>query len=1128
MLISMVATYLAVELAAAAAVPKADTVPHLLSHPALSAEAIAFDYAGAIWRVSREGGEARLIAQGQGQCERPAFSPDGQSLAFTCTIDGNADVFTAAAAGGPLTRLTWHPGADEVLGWTPDGQSVLFRSARASPRDTYQLYRVPARGGPVVRYTVPQVYEASLSADGKRIAYTPFLQWEPNWKRYRGGQTTRIWVADLPSLSWRQVPRENSNDRNPMWMGSTLYFLSDRDGQVTLWRWRPDTNEVQRVIDDSHALDYASASAGPGGIVLDHFGSLELYDPDKRTLRTVSVSLPAERPELQPHLEALKSDDVRRAVLGAAGQRVLLEAHGEILSVPVIKGTPRNLTRAPGSAQRDPAPSPDGREVAWFSDASGEYALMIGPAEGSGTVRTIGLGNPPSFWYRPKWSPDGKHLIVQDKRLGLWLVDASGATAARRIATDRADSPLHDLDPTWSPDSQWVAFSIELDSHWHAIDIYSLATGRTQRVTDGLSDARSPRFDKSGQLLWFIAGTSRARGSGWLDLSSIDRPEDSSLYAAILQKDAPSPFAPESDEDATALAEAAKASAEAQGKSPAKGATPDGTDRHPVSKPAAVQIDFDGIGARTVAAPLPAANYRRLEVAAAGVVFLATWPAALGDSDQQEYGEDGPPQSVQRFSLKDRKAVPFVDGISSDSFVVSADGTHALYARKKSWFVVATDVAPKVGDKESERPIALDKVMVEVDPRAEWRQIYREAWRIERDFLYDPALQGLDLARAERFYGQYLEGLGSRAELDSLLREMTGQLGLGHVFVGSPAPRVEHDKTVGLLGADFDVDQGHYRIASILSGEPWNPKLKAPLAEPGVKVHVGDYLLEVDGRAVTTDAEVYRAFEGTAGRQITLKLSTHPDGHDARSVTVVPIDDETDLRLHSWIEGNRRMVQRLSGGRLGYVYVPDTNYAGFAFFNRYYYGQLDREGFVIDERFNHGGFIADYVVEQLVRRPMFANANRDGADSVEPLAANFGPKVMVINEMSGSGGDALPWLFRKYQVGPLVGTRTWGGLVGIGNYPSFIDGGGITAPRWALFSTEGDWQVENIGVPPDVEVVQDPALVAAGHDPQLEKAVEVALTKLGDSPPKHYPRAPYPDRHPLIPDAAMQPGVPLP
>jgi tricorn protease len=1115
---------LALLLATASTQVRAGAAPLLLQHPSMSSNEIAFDYAGEIWTVSREGGQARLLTAGQGQNSRPIFSPDGRWIAYTGRYDGNTDVYVVPAAGGEPRRLTWHPGADVALGWTPDGKSVLFRSGRRSPRDLEQLWTVAIDGGPPSELPLPSGDQASFSPDGAHLAYTPFSQWQPAWKRYRGGQTERIWLADLSDSHVVKLPRENSNDKNPIWVGDTVYFLSDRDGPVALYAYDVKTRAVKEVVANPNGLDIKSASAGPGGIVYDQFGALRVYDFATAKVRTVPVTVSAELPEMRARFEPLRLAAVEHAALSPTGKRVLIEAHGEILSAPAEKGDVRNLTQSPGVADRDPAASPDGKLVAWFSDESGEYALHIRSADGLGPVRKIGLGSPPSFFYGPKWSPDSKKIVFHDKRLNLWMVDLDKGKP-EHVDTDLFDSPSFNFDPAWSPDSRWIVYSKQLPNHLHAIWVYSLETGKATQLTDGRSDATSARFDHSGDYLYFTASTNEGPGAGWLDMSSLGRPTDGAVYVMVLRKDLPSPIAPESDEEASKADKTkepvAKSGDEDDGEAKARKSASKGRgaekDVAPVSKKL-VRIDFDHIDQRVLALPIERRNYTGLETGKDGVLYTAAAATALSDDVLLEL--DQPPRvSLTRFDLKTRKDEFLTDWVVNGSFSVSADGSKLLYQKGDGLYVVDADKAPKKGEGQ----VRLADVSVWVDPPQEWRQMYREAWRIERDFLYDPKLQGLNYDAATKFYARYLDGLGGRADLNALFEEMTGHIGVGHTFIrGGDLPH-ETPVKVGLLGADFAPVDGRWRITRILRGENWNPKLVAPLSQPGVNIAEGEFILAVNGREVRADSEIYRYFEGLAGKQTVLTVGPKADGTGARQVTVVPIASEGALRLRTWMEDNRRKVDELSGGKVAYVYLPDTALGGFANFNRYYFSQVGKQAVVLDERFNHGGDIADYIVDQLKRTPQMVNETREGGAVVEPAQAIFGPKVMIINQMSGSGGDALPWLFKKEGVGQLVGVRTWGGLVGIGGYPDLIDGGLITAPRWAIYGTKGQWEVENIGIGPDVEVEEDPALVRQGHDPQLERAVQTALDQLKTDPPATFVAPPAPDRHPIIPAVDGQP-----
>jgi tricorn protease len=1100
--------------------------PRLMQQPSLSKTQVAFAFAGEIWTVPREGGEAQRIVTGQLRNSRPIFSPDGSQIAFTGIYDGNADVYVVPAAGGEARRLTYHPGYDSAVGWAPDGSKILMESYRATPRDLPKLFTVPLAGGFPEELPLPSGTDAAYSPDGGRIAYIPYPQWQPDWKKYRGGQTTPIYVADLKDSHIVKVPRENSNDRFPIWSGDTVYFLSDRNGPFTLFAY-DGKGGVKELVKNPDGFDLRYASAGPGAIVYEQLGKISLYDLASGATHAVPIAISADLPQVRGRFEKIAPDHVLNTSISPNGKRLLVEAHGEILSIPAEKGDVRNLTQSPGVADRDPSWSPDGKWIAWLSDESGEYALYFRTPDGVGPVKKVDLGSPGSFFYAPRWcwSPDSKKIVLLDKRLNLWMIEIEHPTPVK-VDTDPFEGGSS-FDPMWAPDSRWIAYAKQLPNHRHAIFIYSLEDRSIHQVTDGRSDSNTPRFDKSGKYLWLIASTDvgLAGGDG---MSTMGRPVTSNVYAIVLAKDQPSPVAPESDDegiDAGAPANADKAEKadkedkekekeKDKEKGDGKGDKADKDKGAP--KPAKpTKIEFDGIDQRIVALPIDRANYQDLEPGKEGVLFLVSVPIAFADEDYIEWNDDNPmPVAVTRFDLKKRKTAKFLDKIDGGgSFVVSAEGNKVFYQKDKKWLIVSADEAPKEGDGLL-KPEGLE---VWVDPRAEWRQIFHEIWRVERDFLYDPHAHGLDIAAAEKVYGRFLDGIAGRDDLNALCGEMLGNLVLGHVWSQGGALPKQDRVSVGLLGADYAIEDGRYKITKILTGENWNPKLKAPLTGPGIDVKEGEFLIAVNGQELLGKDDVNRLLLGRAGKQTIITVGPKPSMTGTRQVTVVPVPSEGALRLRGWMEDSKKKVDELSGGRVGYVYIPDTHGFGYTNFNRYYFSQVGKDAVVLDERFNHGGQIADYIVDILKWQPIMGATTREGEDTVMPLAAIFGPKVMIANQMSGSGGDALPWLFKKAGLGPLVGVTTWGGLVGIGGYPRLIDGGRITAPRWALYGTTGQWEVENHGIVPDVVVEQDPALVRQGHDPQLERAVALALDALAKKPPVKLARPAYPDYGPRLP-----------
>jgi len=1052
--------------------------PLVLQKPTINRTHVVFSYAGDLWIAPREGGEARRLTVGPGIETDPYFSPDGTLIAFSGEYDGNVDVYVVPATGGVPRRLTWHPDADRVVGWTPDGKRILFSSSRHSYTRVSRLFTVPVEGGFPEEVPLPMAEQGSYSPDGTRLAYVPLRPAFIAWKRYRGGRTTPIWIADLKDSRIEKIPRDNSNDFYPMWVGDRIYFLSDRTGRFSLFAYDLKSRQVREVVPNS-GMDFKSASAGPDAIVYEQFGSLNLYDLKTGRTRRIPITLAGDLPTIRPSFERV-ARSIRDAGLSPTGVRAVFEARGEILTVPVEKGDIRNLTNSPGVADRYPAWSPDGRRIAYFSDESGEYALHIADQSGLGPTEKIPLDNPPSFYYSPVWSPDGKKIAYTDARLNLWYMDLEKKTPVK-VDTDTYSKPERTLDPSWSPDSRWIAYTRQLRNHFRAVFIYSLEENKSRQVTDGMSDARYAAFDPNGELLYFTASTDIGPASGWLDMSGFNRPVSRNVYVIVLRKDLPSPLAPESDEE--------KPQEAAKPKEPPKkeetGAAP------------RVRIDFDNISQRILALPIPARNYSGLWVGKSGILFLAEAEPVTQRMRQTV--------NIHRFELKTRKTDRFLEAVRF--FDVSHNGEKVLYRKGDQWAVAGAAQPPKPG----EGVLRLDAMEVRVDPKAEWRQMYREVWRIERDFLYDPGLHGLDLAAVMKKYEPYLDGIAHREDLNYLFSEMLGELCLGHVRAGGgDVPEIRR-VGVGLLGADYRIENGRYRFARIYSGENWNPDLRAPLTQPGVNVQEGEYLLAVNGREVRPPDNLYSFFEGTAGKQVRLRVGPDPSGAGSREVTVVPVESEAMLRHYAWVEGNRRKVDQMTGGRVAYVYLPNTGEAGYASFNRYYFSQIDKQAAIIDERFNGGGMAADYIIDSMRRSLMNYWTTRYGEIFTTPLAAIFGPKVMIINEYAGSGGDAIAWYFRKARLGPLVGKRTWGGLVGIFGFPPLIDGGMVTAPNLAFFNTEGDWEVENRGVPPDIEVEFDPAAWRQGRDPQLEKAVEIVLDALKKNPPPVPKKPPYPN-----------------
>jgi tricorn protease len=830
--------------------------------------------------------------------------------------------------------------------------------------------------------------------------------------------------------------------------------------------------------------------------VYEQFGSLHVFDPKTGKAAPVKVSLQGDMPGVRSRFEKVGSR-VMNVGLSPTGARAVFEARGEIFTVPAEKGSVRNLTDTPGIAERDPAWSPDGKWIAFFSDASGEYELHLKAQNGLGEARRFKLE--PGFYYQPTWSPDSKRIAFTDKKGALWLMEVDKGQARRIDVSSAAFFGQANFEQTWSPDSRWLVYAKPLKSYYRALFAYSLEGGKASQLTDGMSDASHPAFDKGGKYLFFAASTDVGPRVSGFDMVSNPHRSTDSVYVAVLSATDPSPLAPESDEEK--VADEKKADEKKEGEKPGEKAS------EAAKKPEAqgakkeapkTNLDVEGFRQRILALPVPARDYAALEAGKAGQLYLLEAPSSPGPMASA---------TLHKFDLEKRKLDKVMDGIRA--FQISANGEKMLVRQGENWFISPAGTPAKPGEGR----LKTEEMEARVDPKAEWTQMYRETWRIERDFFYDPGHHGLDLKAAEKKYQPWLDGLQHRADLNYLFQEMLGELSVGHLYVnGGDIPNPKR-VTGGLLGCDFSVENGRYRFARVFDGENWNPELRAPLTQPGVNVKAGEYLLAVRGRDLTPATNVYQAFEGSANQQVLIKVGPNPDGAGSREVTVVPVPNEALLRTYAWIEGNRRKVAQLTGGKLAYLWLPDTAQGGYTNFNRYFFSQLDKEGAVVDERFNGGGQAADYIIDYLKKPLNSLWAVRDGEDFRQPFGTMPGPKAMIVNEYAGSGGDYMPWLFRREKLGPLVGKRTWGGLVGIGGYPVLIDGGSVTAPHFAFYTPEGQWDVENKGVAPDVEVDQDPKAWREGHDPQLEKAIELVMEALKKNPPRKVDRPAYPNYH---------------
>ena len=1074
----------------------------LLRQPTVSATHIAFAYANNIWTVERAGGRARRLTSFQGQTVNPRFSPDGKWIAFSAEYAGNLDVYLTPAEGGEPKRLTWHPGADTVQGWTHDGSAIVFASSRATsaPSAAPRFWTVPAAGGVETPMALPRAYQGRISPDGARIAYRVNNSWDDERRNYRGGQNRPIWIVDLKTYDLTTPPWTDSKDMEPVWVGDGLvYFLSDRDGVSNVWSYELLSRKLTQVTKFTD-FDVKTLDGRADAVVFEQAGYIHELDPKTGREHIVNIRAAGDFPWMMPKWDDVTSR-ITNIALSPTGKRVVAEARGEIFTIPEEKGDIRNITNSASVAEREPAWSRDGKWISYFSDRSGEYALVIESQDGITAPREIPIRNA-KHYYTPSWSPDSKKLLFTDTDLNVWVMDiASGQPKV--LGNDPWAVPSRTLNPTWSPDSKWVAYASRLNTLYRAIFVANVETGEKKQITDGLADAMFPVWDPNGKYLWFLASTDFGLKSQWLDMTSYDREENFGLYLAVLKKGEASPLLPESDEDKGAPIDAPKPSA-----SPAPDATPSPSPAaEGASAPVNVVIDFDGLQQRIVSVSgVPERRYSELKLGLTGTVYYLQAPDA---------GSGARGSTLHRYKLSDRKTAVFVTNVAE--YDVSADGKKLLYRTpapgggpgapppaagaadsRPSLFLVDADKTPPTAGQGK-----LDVTLrMNVDPRAEFTQMFNEGWRNQRDYLYVPNLHGADWPKVKQMYAALLPYAMHRADLTYLIDMMGSEIAIGHSYVrGGALPEIPPSPG-GLLGADFAIENNRYRITRIYDNESWNPDLRAPLASPGLNVSAGDYILAINGVELGTPDNIHRLLDGTANRQTVLTVNAQPSMTGSRQITVVPVANEQGLRTRAWVEGNRRLVDKLSDGQLAYVYLPNTGQPGYASFNRYYFAQQDRKGAIIDERFNGGGSAADYIIDVLQRDfdGYFNNVAGDRVPFTSPAAGIWGPKVMIINEMAGSGGDLMPYMFKRRKLGPLVGKRTWGGLVHTADSPTLLDGGTMIAPRGGFFSRDGKWAVENEGIGPDVDVENFPKDVIAGHDPQLERAVQEAMRMLKEKP----------------------------
>jgi tricorn protease len=1061
----------------------------LLRQPDVSVTEVAFVYGGDIWVVSKEGGVAHRLSTPMGEESFPRFSPDGQQIAFTGNYDGNRDIFVMPTKGGLPTRLTHHPDPDRMLDWYPDGKNILFATPMTSEKQRFnKLYRVPVTGGLPEVLPVPYGEFGSISPDGSTLAYMPLSRDFRTWKRYRGGTAPEIWLFGLGDFQAKNLTQNDANDSQPMWHGSKLYFLSDRDANLraNIWAYELDTDTVHQVTFFEN-FDIHFPAVGPDDLVFENGGRLYVMDLATEIAKPIDVKVVTDRATLRPRPVKV-GDQLTDGDISPSGKRAVLGARGEIFSLPAEHGVVRNLTRTSAFAERHPTWSPDGKTIAYFSDRTGEYQLTLRPADGSGEEKTLtNLG--PGFRYKPMWSPDSKKIVFIDNLQVVHLYDVeSGSLTEVDRGRWMTHPPLDRFEVSWSSDSRWFAYSRGLQNRQSAVYLYDSDAGESHQVTAGYVGCSNPAFDPEGKYLYYLSDRTFQPDYSDFDPTWIYA-NSTNIVAVPLRADIGSPLAPRNDVENNGD--------DGEKKDQDEGESNDEEEKKDTDKKKTepVKIDLEGFEARAVVLPPDAGNYSSL-AAVKGKVLYQRRPRTGSDSEKSP---------IVFWDLEDREENTIID--NADGFVVSADGKKMIVLAGDKVAIVS--IAPK---QKMDKTLATSSMEMIVNPPEEWRQIFNDAWRLERDFFYDPNMHGVDWPAMRERYGALLDDVITRWDLNFIIGELIGEMNTSHSYRGGGDVERGERRGVGLLGVDWELADGAYRIAKIVIAAPWDTEVRSPLAEPGVEVSEGDWVLAVNGTPIDTSADPWAAFEGLAETAVILTINGQPTLEGARDVLVETLGSEARLRNLAWIEHNRQKVDTATDGRVGYAYVPSTGRGGQTELFRMFRAQFNKEGFIVDERFNNGGQIPDRFVE-LLNRPLYNFwAVRSGVDWQTPTVAHTGPKVMLINAWSGSGGDAFPYYFRAAGLGPLIGTRTWGGLIGYSGCPALVDGGRLTVPTFSFYDVDGEWAVENYGVDPDIEVVDDPSLMLNGGDPQLDRAIAEVLDALEKNPPTRPERPAYPVR----------------
>ncbi len=1059
----------------------AEEPTRLLRQPAISADHLAFVYAGDLWISGRDGENPRRLTTSPAEENTPIFSPDGAQIAFAAEYEGNTDVYVIPVEGGQPERLTWHPGNDIPVDWAADGLAVAFVSSRETDHGrSGQLFHASLEPGLPKKQMEARFFRGSWDDQGRRLAYIDFgsgynglFGGSAGWKGYRGGTTPSIRILDVQDQSVIDIPGDRVTDFNMFWLDGQVYFLSDRDDKdFNLFRFDPATGRIEKLTDERE-FDIRAAAGHGQHVIYEVGGLLHELDLDSGQVRTLDLHLNPDLPQLHPGWKSV-ADNIQNIDVSPNGKRALITARGEIFTVPADKGSTRNLTESAGTREYNALWSPAGNEVAWIVESLKGQTLVIADQTGMGARREFELG--PDFYTLQTWHADSGRIVFTDNHLGLFAITLEGGTI-ERIATNTRRSAF---DVAFSPDGRWLAFNPEQPNFHAEMALHDFESGQTRIVTDGMADVASPAFDPEGKYLYFAASTNAGPIQVGLNMTSQERPYRAGLYAVVLAADGQSPLAPETGDE-----EGDQTSDNANGNR--KEGRDENKDGDESKEKPETRIDFDGLAGRIVGLPVAEGNYNSLQAGADGALYYIESPQpGASNLPPGESGADN--NRLIRFDFEKREAGGVQRGVRA--FRIAANG-------KKMLLQTAGGLAmADVGKEIKPENIDTSGMRMWIDPRVEWAQIFDEAWRMQQQFFYAENLHGIDWDAVYEKYRPLLSHVGRREDLNALMVEMIAELQAGHNRVGGGDVHRESGVSIGLLGANFSIENDRYRLSRIYSGESWNPFLRGPLTEPGNEAREGEYLLAINGKTLTGRDNIFRELHDTADKQVTLTIGPRADGRDVRDIVITPVGNENALRLWRWIEDNRRQVAEATDGQVGYIYLPNTAGAGYTFFNRMFFSQIDKDALIIDERANGGGQAANYITEVLSRRHLSTWRDRAGMPYNTPAGALHGPKVMMIDQDAGSGGDYLPYSFRHLGIGKLLGTRTWGGLIGISANPELIDGGRMTVPFFRFVDAEGNWSVENEGVAPDIEVKLDPVATNQDRDTQLQAALEHILAEL--------------------------------